>query len=51
MQVGDIKKYKNHIVEILEIFVYNNIEYAEIKPLGYGFPIEIETKLLKEIVI
>ena len=53
MEVGEIKKMDNphgedFTVRILDIFVCDGIEYAEVEPVGFnGFSREVPTTKLK----
>lgn len=52
VNVGDIKRLPNSrgddfIVEVLNVFEYENEEYAEVKPIDFdGFPREVKTCML-----
>lgn len=55
MNIGDIKKLHNRfgkdfIVKIVDLFEYEGIEYAEVKPVEFdSFPREVPVSLLKEV--
>jgi hypothetical protein len=55
MRIGDIMKMDNSqgedfTVKIVDVFVYEGVEYAEVEPVGFdGFTREVPTSKLKNL--
>lgn len=55
MKVGDIKRMENKrgedfIVEIVKLFAYEGVEYAEVRPVEFaGVNREVETSKLLDV--